>query len=525
MRKLLPSFFLLILVLFPIRTWAQLSLIPEDSTEFRDFLILQKEVQGLSYRFFLPGTLNTEQVPADSTFLFSKTDSGYVSALFTDFGLIPQLESPLIQDSLPFELDYVVFSKSESLNATREYLSNLVRNGDYELKFEEPNVVRDLVILASRFSYYPFTHYKLSILADFKLFAVTVVIVFFFVSAFSMIVYMLIMKAQKNNRERLQQEYHRLVIDPLTALLFEKELEEISQMKDGELFEYFPKDLLTKPLYRDVLIERIIGLNKKMKGEFKEKLKVLYKRLELNQTSINALKNKRWDKVTAGIVQINEMDLVEGLSEVKKHVNSSNFHIRSQALAALLNLSEKVDLSFLKDQSYPLSVWQQMNYLRIIRFISLQKDIKLGALFESKNESVRIFGYKLVRVLGRIELIELLSQLAPSASDEEKIEILDTFIQLGAHMEVGFVNQCLISPNPKVVMAATKAACVIGNQETIGIILRLLEAETVFSKRLAFFKCLHELDLEQFNTTSEQTSDPRISEIRAHLLDPMLQHV
>ena len=525
MKKLVRCSLFLLLWFIPVRTWAQLSLIPEDSTEFRDFLILQKQVQGLSYQFFLPGSIQDGQVPVDSTFLFSKTDSGYVSVLFSDFGLLPSLEDSLILDSLPYRVGYVVFSKTENLKATQEYLANLVRNGDYELKFEEPNAFRDLVILATRFSYYPFTTYKLSFLADTKLFAVTVVILFFFLSAFSMIIYMLVMKAQKNNRERLQQEYDRLVIDPLTSLLFEKELEDISQMENQELYGYFPQDLLSKPLYRDVLIERIIGLNKKMKGEFKEKLKVLYRRLDLDKTSIHALKNKRWDKVTAGIVQINEMDLVEGLSEVKKHANSSNFHIRSQALAALLNLSEKVDLSFLRDQTYPLSVWQQMNYLRIIRFISLQKDLKLEILFESQNESVRIFGYKLVRVLGRMELIEVLSQLAPTVSDEEKIEILETFIVIGAHMEVGFVNHCLTSTNPKLVEAAAKAACVLGNQETVEIISRLLESETVFSKKLAFFKCLYELDRAQFENATALTPDPRVSEIRAHLLDPKLHHV
>jgi hypothetical protein len=509
----------------PVRTWAQLSLIPEDSTAFKDFLILQKQVQGLSYQFFLPGSIKDGQVSADSTFRFSKTDSGYVSVLFSDFGLLPSLEDSLLQDSLPFRLDYVVFSKTENVQATQEYLSNLVRNGDYELKFEEPNAIRDLVLLASRFSYYPFTQYKLSVLADYKLFAVTVVIVFFFLSAFSMIIYMLVMKAQKNNRERLQKEYDQLVIDPLTSLLFEKELDEIRQIENQELYRYFPQDLLSKPLYRDVLIERIIGLNKKMKGEFKEKLKVLYRRLDLDKTSIQALKNKRWDKVAAGIVQINEMDLVEGLSEVKKHANSSNFHIRSQALGALLNLSEKVDLSFLRDQTYPLSVWQQMNYLRIIRFISLQKDLKLDLLFESKNESVRIFGYKLVRVLGRMELIEVLSELAPTVSDEEKIEILETFIVLGAHQEVRLVNHCLTSANPKLVMAAAKAACVLGNQETVEIISRLLESETVFSKKMALFRCLYELDKVQFDKVTSVNVDWRTSQIRAHLLDPNLHHV
>ncbi len=115
-----------------------------------------------------------------------------------------------------------------------------------------------------------------------------------------------------------------------------------------------------------------------MKGEFKEKLKALYRKLDLDKRSIDSLKSNRWDKVTMGLVQINEMDLVEALPRVKYHANSSNFQVRTQAVATLLNLSEKVDLTFLRDQTFPLSLWQQMNYLRIIRFVSHQKKPEVG---------------------------------------------------------------------------------------------------------------------------------------------------
>src|SRR5690606_19603973 len=111
-----------------------------------------------------------------------------------------------------------------------------------------------------------------------------------------------------------------------------------------EIYSYFPKNLLAKPLYQQVMIDNIISLNKKMKGEFKEKLKALYKKLEFDKISIKTLHHKKWDRATMALVHINEMDLVEALPEVRQFTNSKNFYVRSMAVSTLLNLSEKMDL-------------------------------------------------------------------------------------------------------------------------------------------------------------------------------------
>lgn len=525
MKKILLWIIIFLLSLVPEAIQAQDQLIPEDSIGFREFLILQKEVPGLSYRIVLAEKSISDSLASDSLYLFSKTDSGFVSKLFTDLSKTQELEFPLIRDSIKYQLQFMIFSESSSLRGTHEYLSNLVRNGDYLVKFEESEPMEDLVALASKSPYSPFQKVKLRFFSDYQLFGVTVIIFFFFFVAFSMIVFMLVMKVRKNKRENLLKEYEQIIIDPLTSLLFEKELKEIQEMDQNELYGFFSQALLLKPLFKDVLIDRIIGLNKKMKGDFKEKLKALYKKLGLDKISTDSLKSKNWDRVTMGLVQINEMDLVEALPEVKNFTNSSNFHIRSQAVATLLNLSEKVDLVFLRDQAYPLSLWQQMNYLRIIKFVSQQKDLKLEILFDSKNSSIRIFGYKLVRMLGRVDLIGSLAGIAAGVSDEEKIEILETYFTLGAHMEAAFINQCLQSENLNLVLAAAKAASSIGDAESADILLGLIQEANTFNTKLIYLKSLYELDQVKFDEATLINSSQDIMEIRDHILDPMLQNV
>lgn len=525
MKKILSWFIVCLLFFLPGVIQAQSQMIPGDSIGFRDFLVVQKEVPGLSYRFVLTENSISEALASDSIYQFSKTDTGYVSGLISDFGLAEKLQNRLDADSLRYQLNFFVFSNPSSLESTYEYLANLIRNGDYQVKYEESGPTEDLISLASKAPYSPFQKFKLRFFSDYKLFGVALIVFFFFLMAISMIVFMLVMKVRKNNRENLLKGYEGIIIDPLTSLLFEKELREIQEMDQNGIQTFFPLTLLSKTLFKDVLAERIISLNKRMKGEFKEKLKALYKKLELDKNSTNLLRNKKWDRVMMGLVQINEMDLVEVLPEVKKFTNSTNFHIRSQAVATLLNLSENVDLAFLKDQTFPLSLWQQMNYLRIIRFVSLNKDLKLEILFDSQNPSIRIFGYKLVRMLGRVDLIGVLSSIAEGVSEEEKIEILDTYASLGAHMEVNFINVCLHSQNSNLSQAAAKAASVLGNEESAEILFELLKGEITFGNKLHYLKSLYELDREKFNQAILDNPSTEILKIKDHILDPMLQNV
>ncbi|WP_332912890.1 hypothetical protein [Algoriphagus boritolerans] len=146
-------------------------------------------------------------------------------------------------------------------------------------------------------------------------------------------------------------------------------------------------------------------------------------------------------------------------------------------------------------------------------------------LFDSQNQSIRIFGYKLVKMLGRVDLIEVVAALAPDVSDEEKIEILEIYATLGVHMEVDFINKCLKSENRSLVLAASKTAAVVGNAESAAILSELIRKELVFRRKHSLLKCLYELDKDSFEEVSASSQDEEVAQIKRHILDPMLQHV
>ena len=498
-----------------------------DSISFFNFLKLQEEVPSFQFRYQAQPNVLTGDLLADSTLSFSKTEDGlWVSKPFNKFSDWEAAGTGLLsEDSSAVVPNFLIYDESSDLLAAQEYIRNLWRNRDIFIPEKTPEVGEELVLLANLIPYEPLVKYRFHFFSDYKLVIVVSIITFFLVMAIGMIIFMLIIKANHSRIEALKKEYEAMIIGPISEILFEKSLEEIDALTEADILQIFPEKHYKRKLFKQVLIENIISLNKKMKGDFKDKLKSLYKKFGLDIISITKLKNKRWDIVTNGLVHINEMDLVEALPKVRDLTDSSNFYIRSQAISTVLNLSEKVDLSKIKQQSFPLSRWQQMNYLRIIKYLHIQKSLDLTPLFEGKNQTVRLFGYKLVRLLGRIELVEKLAEVAPNVADVEKIEILKTYEVIGINTEAFFINQCLRSENEDLMIAAARVSGTIGDQASAHILIELLDENPDFNTRRLLLDSLKKLDETMYNEYVSNNKDEDTLRINTHLLDPLLQHV
>lgn len=508
-------------------SFAQDSLPYTDSTSFFKFLESQEEIPSLKFRYKIIVSNPADDLLYDSSLQFVRDEQGvYLSKIFDKYSTWYKAgRNYLLDDQSVLEPDFLIYEEPSNFYAARDYVDNLWRNKDIFIAEKKPEVGDDLVILANMVPYEPMVKYRFQFFSDYKLLFVTSIIGFFLIMAIGMILYMIFIKTRAFKVEAKEKIFESQIIGPLSELLFEKTEEEINNLSEAEIFEFFPEKDYKGMHFKHVLINKIISLNKKMKGDFKDKLKALYKKFKLDDISIKKLKNKRWDVVTTGLVQINEMDLVEALPQVQALTDSSNFYVRSHAIATLLNLSEKVDLTTIKKQSFPLSRWQQMNYLRIIKFLHIQNNIQIETLFEGKNQTIRLFGYKLVGLLGRVDLLEKLAKLAPYVADIEKIEILKAYQIIGVHTESTFINKCLRSDNINLVVAAAKASGQVGDQVSAFILIELLNENPSFNLKMIYLDNLLKLDRSMYQQYVSTSNDKELNQINAHLLDPLLQHV
>ena len=495
-----------------------------DSTTFFDFLTKQEQVPGLKFRFTLPADFKFLE---EETLLWNKGETGvWFGNSIDSVAQINRFQTLLDSTSLGrASFEYLIYDEPADFDAASDFVSALLRSNDiFPLEKKRSNS-EELVLLAQGSLFEPGFDAGFGYFSDLKIFMITTIILVFVVTAGGVIFFMIIFKSSRNRRELLRKKFEKIIIPPLTEILFEKTLEEIKSMSDKELESYFPSQLRVKELYNEVLIENIISLNKKMKGEFKDKLKRLYRTLRLDKISESNVKRKRWDLIVSGLIQINEMDLDEYLPLVKSQLYSPNFHVRSNATVTFLNLSKEVDLSFLKNLSYPLSNIQQMNYLRIIKYLYPTRNLLMAGLLDSQNLTVRLFGYKLVRMVGRVDLVENLGSIADKASEEEKIEILKTIEAIGVMGYTYLINSSMKSSDPKLAIQAIKVAGSLGDRSSEVIILSLLEADPGFKMKMALLEGLKNIDTNSFEEFVATSQDPETKEIYNHLKDPLLSHV
>lgn len=481
-------------------------------------------VPGVGYIFYIQAESN----PPDSTFIqFPSKGNIWVSDTLASYASVLSLQNRLTpNDITPHGIRYFLFEKEVEREAVAGYISSLLRNDLFQPS--PPIQTADeghLVILGSKAPFKPFYRMKIKVLNDIKVIILLISLSLFVLSSVFLVLIMFVVKRNKHRKNLLTERFKNLSYEPLSNLMFEHDLKEIEAFTKSELEIFFPINHINKPLFKDVMIQEIILLNKNMKGDFKSKLKLIYRKLDLVSHTLKKLNAKRWDIVTSGIVEVNEMDVTEATEQVLQFVNHKNFYIRSNAIATLLNIADDSSLKILADQNYPLSRWQQMKYYRIIRFLNNKRPIQVNLLFESPNKSVRIYGFKLVRYLGLFEYVEVLKSIYPTASIEEKIEILNVYDAFSYEAGIEQIHKDIFTEDHLLFFALVKVLKNIGTPVSQAVLVERLGTITDFDKKKCILEaifCLNPLTITEVFGASE---DEEIQRIAHHLQDPVLSYV
>lgn len=162
---------------------------------------------------------------------------------------------------------------------------------------------------------------------------------------------------------------------------------------------------------------------------------------------------------------------------------------------------------------------------RVIKNTPSKGKIDINSLLKADNESVRIFGIKLVRLLGRMDIIEELSEMFSHASNEEQYEILRTFKALAAHTRIELVHKSFQSDDLKLATLSAELMGVIGNEISVALIIEKLNVAHPFVLEKVMLKSLSYLDREMMNWAVRHFQRPQLESIKLHLNDGLLEHV
>lgn len=157
------------------------------------------------------------------------------------------------------------------------------------------------------------------------------------------------------------------------------------------------RKLLAKRLDRKVLAGILMDLVQDVSGEARTRLLSLYQDLGLQEDAYRDLRSRRWEKAAGGIRELSEMQVAQAYFVIRRFVNHRRSILRKQAEFAIIGLTEEGIGYFLDNARHPISEWQQLQIMEILRRRGNFEPPDFGKWLASENQDVQLFALRLIR--------------------------------------------------------------------------------------------------------------------------------
>ncbi len=191
------------------------------------------------------------------------------------------------------------------------------------------------------------------------------------------------------------------------------------------------RELIKDPINRSIVKDILLDLQRDLTGDARNRLFALYKDFDLHLDALDKLKSWRWEVVTKGIVELTQMEVVEAYSLIRKFMNNRRSVIRRQAQIATVSLKHEGIAHFLDSNRYPISEWQQIKILEILRN---KKDFippSFGLWLTSSNKDVVLFALRLIRYYNQTDANASVTELLRHKDEEVKQAAIDCIKEFG----------------------------------------------------------------------------------------------
>lgn len=204
---------------------------------------------------------------------------------------------------------------------------------------------------------------------------------------------------------------------------------------DGEKFENFIKDPefnknWKRKFYRQQFLSELINLHRLYGGEIALNLRKCYIEFRLIQLSYAKIRSRRWEIKCAGIQELSEMEIKKAVPVILEHTKSKNETLKMVALTEVLHLKGLEGLSLLEDYQEPLNDWIQLNLLESIKEANWNNVPDFGYLLKSTNESIVVFGLRLINLFHQNQNLIEVKNLQNTPSRKIQLEAEKTYNQL-----------------------------------------------------------------------------------------------
>ncbi|MBA4304068.1 MAG: hypothetical protein C0424_07570 [Sphingobacteriaceae bacterium] len=236
----------------------------------------------------------------------------------------------------------------------------------------------------------------------------------------------LLSRFAKDADARFTQDLNQYYEERLLGLLYG-----MSDHSDEQHIEEIKLKLKTR-FQQQLLADIMVRLGKGLSGNLSDKVKQLYRTLQLHSYSLGKLKAVNWSIQASGISELREMHIQEGIPAIRELLNHRVALVRSHAQLALLELEAEGDrLSVFEQITYPLTDWDQLRLHESLKSRNGFHIESFGRLFSLSNHSIVLFAIRMSAFFGCSRDILPLQAMSSHPNVEIRTEAILALTRLG----------------------------------------------------------------------------------------------
>lgn len=227
----------------------------------------------------------------------------------------------------------------------------------------------------------------------------------------------IISRRKKKRREKIADSFIKHIEKTLFLIAFDEVT--FKELKEQDDFSKQWK----KKRYRDQFLKELIKLRRVYGGEFGKKLQEFYRASGLLKLSYEKIRSSKWYLKCEGIQELSEMGIKKAAPIIQEHTKSGNDTLKMVALIEVIHLKGIEGLNLLKDYEEPLNDWIQLNLLDSIKESGYTGEIPdFGYLLEAKNDSLIVFGMRLISFFHQTQHLDTIRELVNSPSRKIRLQ-------------------------------------------------------------------------------------------------------
>ncbi|RTY95243.1 hypothetical protein [Flavobacterium sp. GT3R68] len=275
---------------------------------------------------------------------------------------------------------------------------------------------------------------------------------------------------------------------------------------------------------RESILSKIITVKQNINSVNPHQLLLVYKYFGFEFYSKKLILSRKWHRKSKGIYHYQMLDYKIKKGYIKPYINDKNRFLKSNALIALISLSdEKFDI--LNNYQDKLSKADELKILDIIYQKKSTIPKRIGHWLTNENTSIVILAVKLM-----IQYRETLTipQICSLLANQDLLVRKETILAIRELVTVE-ANDCLMAHYPHETdkrnrISILKTFGIIGNMQTNRFVSGLLSEEEDLEIKFEIIHCLLKIDRTYFEgySVEDQTEGDIINRIVLHVNNPYL---